>query len=224
MRSGATMLTTMLNSHPQLKCYAEESVNVLPTLNDKEGINVKYPHLQPGKIKDYADQYKIIHLIRTNVFHTAISNFINDNKELTKTPTAHIFSENKDLYYLTNQEKHDKQVPKANRRYHKDIEKDKIYVDVNFVMKSMQYIHQQVNDQLDILRDHTNVLTLTYEELTSNDTDIKKLDTSFSNKICNFLEVEPYEMYTSTMKVNNSKYEKYVSNWDELKQLKKMID
>ena len=43
MRSGTTMLTTMLNSHPQLKCYAEESVNVLPSLNNNEGINVKYP-------------------------------------------------------------------------------------------------------------------------------------------------------------------------------------
>ena len=91
MRSGTTMLTTMLNSHSKLKCYAEESVNVLPSLNNNEGINVKYPHLKQDEILNYVNDYKIIHLIRTNVFNTAISNYINDNKQLTKTPTAHIF-------------------------------------------------------------------------------------------------------------------------------------
>ena len=63
MRSGTTMLTTMLNSHSKLKCYAEESVDVLPSLNDNEGINVKYPHLKRGEIKNYFSNILIIGLI-----------------------------------------------------------------------------------------------------------------------------------------------------------------
>ena len=223
MRSGTTMLTTMLNSHPELKCYAEESVDTLSTINNNEGINVKYSHLKSNEILEYVDQYKIIHLIRTNVFHTAISNFINDNKQSTKTPTAHIFSKNENLYYLTKQEKHDNQVPMAKRQFHKDIEKDKIHVDSNVIFNSMKNIHKEVNNELQILGTHKNVLTLTYEELTSNDTDIKYLDNNLSNKICNFLEVDNHEMYATTMKVNNSNYEKYISNWHELKPLKQMI-
>ena len=224
MRSGTTMLTTMLNSHPELKCYAEESVNVLPTLNNNEGINVKYPHLKPGQICDYLDDYKIIHLIRTNVFHTAISNYINDNKEATKTPTAHIFSKNENLYYLTKQDKHDRQLSKANKESHKNIDSDKIHVDVNYVMSSMQQIHQQVTSQLNMLSNHKNVLTLTYEELTSDDNDVKNLDISLCDTICKFLNVKSHNMYATTMKVNNSQYEKYISNWEDLSQLKQMIE
>ena len=224
MRSGTTMLTTMLNSHPQLKCYAEESVNVLSTLNDNEGINVKYPHLKQGEICNYLNDYKIIHLIRTNVFHTAISNYINDNKEATKTPTAHIFSKNENLYYITKQEKHDRQVPKANRESHKDINTDKIYVDVGYVKNNMVKIHQQVQSQIDVLGSHPNVLTLTYEELTKNNKDIKNLDNNLCNKICKFLNVDIENMYSTTMKVNNSQYEKYISNWKELSKLKQMLE
>ena len=224
MRAGTTMLTTMLNSHPQLKCYAEESVNVLPSLNNNEGINVKYPHLKPGEILNYLNNYKIIHLIRENVFHTSISNYINDNKEATKTPTAHIFSKNENLYYITKQDKHDKQLPKANRESHKNIDTDKIYVDINYVRNNMIHIHQLVQDQINILGSHPNVLTLTYEELTENNKDIKILNSSLCNKICNFLGVEVKDMYSTTMKVNNVNYEKYISNWGDLSKLKQMLD
>ena len=64
------------------------------------------------------------------------------------------------------------------------------------------------------------ILNLTYEELTKNDKDINDLDSTISKKICNFLDVNFEDMYPTTMKVNNSSYEKYISNWDELKELK----
>lgn len=223
MRSGTTMLTTMLNSHSKLKCYAEESVNVLPSLNNNEGINVKYPHLKQGEILNYVNNYKIIHLIRTNVFNTAISNYINDNKQLTKTPTAHIFSKNENLHYLTKQDKHDKQVPFANKKHHKNIEIDKIFVDVNYVRSNMQYIHNQITTQLNLLMNYSNVLTLTYEELTS-DNDVTNLDENICKTICNFLDIEYENMYPTTMKVNDSNYEKYILNWNDLKDLKLMME
>ena len=226
MRSGTTMLTTMLNSHSQLKCYAEESVDVLPSLNDYEGINVKYPHLKHGEIKNYLNDYKIIHLVRNNTFNTAISNYINDNKDKTKTPTAHIFSTDKleedNIYYITRQEKHNSQFPQSNRKSHKDINKDKIHVDKSYVGDMVKIIKQKVDDQILILGNHKNVLTLTYEELTENDKDVKNLDSNISEKICKFLGVNVEDMYATTMKVNNSKYEKYISNWDELKELKEI--
>ena len=223
MRSGTTMLTTMLNSHSQLKCYAEESVDVLPSLNDYEGINVKYPHLKDGEIKNYLNDYKIIHLVRNNTFNTAISNYINDNKDKTKTPTAHIFSNDKlgedNIYYITKQEKHNSQFPQSNRKSHKDINKDKIYVNKPYVEKWMKKIKQKIDDQTRFLGNHKNVLNLSYEDLTKNDKDVKDLDSSISKKICNFLDVDFEDMYATTMKVNDSRYEKYISNWDELKQL-----
>lgn len=224
MRSGTTMLTTMLNSHPQLKCYAEESVDVLPTINHNEGINVKYPHLKPKEILNYLDDYKIIHLIRENVFHTAISNYINDNKEFTKTPTAHIFTKNENLYYITKQDKHDRQLPKANKKFHKNIDVDKIYVDVKYVRNNMINIHKLVQNQLNILGLHPNVLTLTYEELTENNKDVKILNENLSNRICKFLGVDIKKMHSTTMKVNDSKYEKYISNWEELSKLKQLLE
>jgi len=223
MRSGTTMLTTMLNSHSQLKCYAEESVNVLPSLNNNEGINVKYPHLKPGEIKNYLNDYKIIHLVRTNTFNTAISNYINSNKDKTKTPTAHIFSTDKleedNIYYITKQEKHNKQFPYANKKYHKDIDKDKIYVNSDYVRTHMIHIQNQIKQENQTLGNHENVLNLTYEELTKNNKDVNNLDSTISEKICNFLGVDFEDMYPTTMKVNDSRYEKYISNWDEIKNL-----
>lgn len=224
MRSGTTMLTTMLNSHSQLKCYAEESVKVLPTINNNEGINVKYPHIGSREILNYIDNYKIVHLIRTNVFHTAISNYINNNKDATKTPTAHIFSKNENLHYITKQEKHDKQLPMANRESHKNIDTDLIYVNTQYVRDNMIHIHKQITDQINVLGNHPNVLTLTYEELTQNNKDIKNLDTGICKKLCDFLGVNTEDMYPTTMKVNDSRYEKYISNWEELKQLEQMIE
>ena len=223
MRSGTTMLTTMLNSHSQLKCYAEESVSVLPSLNDNEGINVKYPHLKNGEIKNYLDDYKIIHLVRENVFNTAISNYINNNKEKTKTPTAHIFSTDKleddNLYYITREDKHNRQFPKAKRKFHKDINKDKIRVEKGAIIGEMNAIREQINNQSRFLANNKNVLTLTYEELTKNDEDVKNLDSNISKKICNFLDVDFEDMYPTTMKVNDSRYEKYISNWGDIKEL-----
>ncbi len=223
MRSGTTMLTTMLNSHSQLKCYAEESVDVLPSLNDYEGINVKYPHLKNGEIKNYLNDYKIIHLVRNNIFNTSISNYINENKEKTKTPTAHIFSTNKleddNLYYITREDKHNKQFSKSQKEFHKDIDKDKIHVSFQAIKEYMGMIKQQIDDQNRFLGNHKNVLNLSYEDLTKNDKDVKDLDSSISKKICNFLDVDFEDMYATTMKVNDSRYEKYISNWDELKQL-----
>ena len=67
----------------------------------------------------------------------------------------------------------------------------------------MVHIHQLVQDQINILGSHPNVLTLTYEELTENNKDIKILNSSLCNKICNFLGVEVKDMYSTTMKVNN---------------------
>tara|TARA_Y100001938_G_C8035738_1_gene403223 strand:- start:283 stop:987 length:705 start_codon:yes stop_codon:yes gene_type:complete len=225
MRSGTTMLTTMLNSHSKLKCYAEESVDVLPSLNDNEGINVKYPHLKRGEIKNYLNEYKIIHLVRTNTFNTAISNYINDNKDKTKTPTAHIFSTDKlekdNIYYITKQEKHNKQFPYANRKSHKDINKDKIYVNTDYVKIHMTNIQNKIKQESQTLGNHKNVLNLTYEELTKNDKDVNNLDSTISEKICNFLDVDFEDMYPTTMKVNNSSYDKYISNWNELSKLKK---
>ena len=227
MRSGTTMLTTMLNSHSQLKCYAEESVEVLPSINDYEGINVKYPHLRYGEIKKYLDNYKIIHLVRTNIFNTAISNYINTNKEKTKTPTAHIFStknlEDDNIYYLTKEEKHNKQFPLANRDSHKNIDRDKIWVDTQYVKSQIENIHTQITNQTEVLGNHKNLLTLTYEELTQGDKDVKNLSSEISDKICKFLNVNVENMYSTTMKVNNSSYEKYISNWDDLKSLKEML-
>ena len=224
MRSGTTMLTTMLNSHPNLKCYAEESADVLPTLNENEGINIKYPHLAPGEITSLADSYKIIHLVRTNVFQTAISNYINDNKAQTKTPTAHIFSKNENLYYITKQDKHDRQIPKANRQSHKNIETDKIIVDYNYVKDAMYRIHNNINKQIEYLNGHPNVLTLTYEDLTSNGNDITTLDSDISTQLCDFLGVTRYDMYCTTMKVNDNRYEKYIANWEELQSLRELIE
>lgn len=227
MRSGTTMLTTMLNSHSKLKCYAEESVDTLPSLNNNEGINVKYPHLKYGEIKNYLNDYKIIHLIRLNVFNTAISNYINDNKERTKTPTAHIFSTDKleddNLYYLTKEDKHNRQFPQANVESHKDIDRDKIFVDKRYVEENMKNIHSQIQHQMDVLGNHTNLLTLTYEDLSGGDKNVEDLNSDISKNICKFLDVDFEDMYSTTIKVNNSNYEKYISNWDNLKQLKDML-
>ena len=84
-------------------------------------------------------------------------------------------------------------------------------------------IHNQISYQVEVLGNHKNLLTLTYEELTDGDKDIKNLNNDISNKICEFLNVDVEDMYSTTMKVNSSKYEKYISNWDDLKQLKDML-
>ena len=91
------------------------------------------------------------------------------------------------------------------------------------MVDEMASIKKQIDDQNRFLENNKNVLSLTYEELTQNDKDIKDLDSNISKKICDFLEVDFEDMYPTTMKVNDSRYEKYVSNWDEIKDLNEMI-
>ena len=92
----------------------------------------------------------------------------------------------------------------------------------------MASIKKQIDDQNRFLENNKNVLSLTYEELTQNDKDIKDLDSNITvnnteSIFSNFLEVDFEDMYPTTMKVNDSRYEKYVSNWDEIKDLNEMI-
>ena len=94
-----------------------------------------------------------------------------------------------------------------------------------FCLRNYHSKHEINNNVLNVAISlvERNLLTLTYEELTQGDKDVKNLSSEISDKICKFLNVNVENMYSTTMKVNNSSYEKYISNWDDLKSLKEML-
>ena len=85
-RSGTMMLSSFLNSHPDLTVYGEGKFSTLSKIKNGEGINLKYSQFEAEKIDEVLKDFKIIHLIRKNLFNLALSNVINLNKEKYKKP------------------------------------------------------------------------------------------------------------------------------------------
>lgn len=214
-RSGTGFLTSLLNSHPDIKCYSDERVEFIPFLKENQGLNLKYDHLHIDEID--LSSFKIIHLLRKDLLRLTISQFINKNKKLVGRPTPHIYSDpSPDKINIILREegyfgpKAKRYLANAIPQKHKPIP---FSIDLDELCLRMQ---QNINMTLPWYQKYKNrSLHVYYEDLTSNQS-VDRLPTEINLSICNFLNVSDYPLSTVMLKVNPYDYSELVLNWSEV--------
>lgn len=224
-RSGTTLLTNYLNSHPELRCYQEfyfmenevlqaylggdydkreDYFKLFQSLPENNGFNLKYNQISDQKLDRYREkkmkpEIKFIHLIRLNIFEHAISSWINDHKGISGRLHA-LSKENKDKF---------------------DYSK-KFKISVKVLNRIMKEIYEDTNKWYLKLKDDENTLILFYEDIIDlNQKDwTSEMPEESSKKVCDFLKVEDRPLTAQLKKVNSPNYGDYILNWREIKELK----
>lgn len=217
-RTGTTLLTTLLNSHPQITCYAEEGIDFISRLEDNQGSNLKYNQI-PSNYD--LGEYKIIHLIRKDLLALSLSKVINKHKKKYGRP-SHAFEvlNTKDLEYpIYNKTPKISHFLRTLSSYTKSAYNDTDPISISRLELSWEMIssYLKVKKWTKKLKNY-DTLTVYYEEIT-NGKEVNKMPQKTSDKICSFLKVKKYPLKTSMKKVNPPNYEKYIINWNSIKNL-----
>ena len=221
-RSGTIMLTAFLNSHPKLKCYAEEGSNFLKKLKENEGSNLKYNQIcSDTPLKDF----KILHLVRGNLFALSLSKVINQHKKRYGRPD-HVFKSTKveDLEFPISDDLPKKETFLSSlSSYTKSSYSNKKSITINpwALRWKMLISYCQVTRWLKKLKKY-NTLTLRYEDITKGE-EVSTMPQEIADKICDFLGVEKQKLTTSMGKVNPKNYEEYIANWNVIRNTGRLI-
>ncbi|MFC1662950.1 hypothetical protein ACFL04_02150 [Patescibacteria group bacterium] len=217
-RSGTIMLTAFLNSHPQLTCYAEEGAQFLEELKDNEGSNLKYNHILPNTP---LQNYKILHLIRKDLFALSLSKVINKHQSKYGRP-AHIFNRSKaeDLEFpISSNYPKRKLLLSTLPQSAKSRNKQKSPVKINpwEIRWEMLKNYYQVTRWNEKLKKY-DPLVINYEDITQGG-EVNVMPQPIADNVCDFLGVKHCQLTTSMKKVNPKNYEDYIVNWKKISKI-----
>ena len=209
-RSGSTVLTDLLNSHPQMYCDYEifdinntgtmvkypkmfvESSSKRASMNSKPvyGFKVKIEQLRDEhKFENYTelikslngDGWKIIYLYRTNIFKHTLSGIISNQTK---------------VFHVRNKE---------------NFEHEKIKIDCDFLLGVMNYF-----ENLGVLEEKSlesvPFLRINYEEELLENSSHQKT----SDKIFDFLGIKSHPVSTKLKKIIPVDLKKIILNYDEV--------
>jgi len=220
-RSGTTLLTTFLHSHPDLTCYAEEGLDFINNLKNNEGANIKYGRLRDFSHLSKSSDFKLIHLIRKDLLYLALSKVINKYKKKLGKP-SHIYpgKELKDLGFSISDSYPNRDIlinslAKSARLTTRD---NVIYIPILELFWKMLLTTQEVIKWNKKLKGRA--LTIFYEDITNNN-NVNIMPQDIADKICDYIEVKRAQLKTPMKKVNPRNYEDYISNWNQIKNLGK---
>ena len=236
-RSGSQLLTTTLDSHPDIKIASEAQflleqtpAEYFKTRNDKkkpqftrnkmsvegwismlgpnEGCNVKYNQIS-NILSLSPEKNKIIHLVRTNILNTVVSDLINKSKKRWGIE-AHIYKEDNQTYKNSISEKD------YRARY-----PEKINIPTQIVKSHYNKIKNNIMlNHAALLEYSENVLTVHYEDLLGNSNQVEDhLNPEAISKICNFLEISNKHILTVGTKKTGKNLKKFVENYKDLQHL-----
>lgn len=231
-RSGSQMLTTALDSHPDVEMAPEAYflLNQTPrdyfkdnqkhkplsqqkkysifewvsSLKYNQGCGIKYNQINCIS-SFFSKENKIIHLVRRNIMRTVVSNIINNNKKHFNIP-SHFYKKNQKKYsnFLSYEQLLDN-VPK-----NLVIKKEIIESRCASLEKAITLQHKKLK------RFENNTITLYYEDLVG-DGDILNKDCSI--RLCEFLKIDVnHKLFIGTKKTGLD-LENVISNYDEIRHM-----
>jgi len=194
-RTGTTLLSSFLNSHPDLNIEGEilhptrvkaGGLTVLRNMNnEKWGFNLKYNHTGEW-IFSNMKYFKVIHVIRKDLLMMAISSIINTNKKQYKRPSETL-------------------VPLRKEKWIFDV--DKVRMAMN---KNRKYMKRWLEKVPTLC---PNFYTIYYEDFTSEGDSVKKFE---SSELCSFLKIPEFVFTTKQVKVNATSIKDIAINYKEL--------
>lgn len=228
-RTGTIMLTTALNSHPQILCEGVLRSNEAKAGVDNEHNNifkiVKKKYNEKKKEKEFISNLlkgkdlSTVKIWGYNTKYTILN--INDYKNMLKNiQIIHILRNNlfeNSLSVVTNASKERFNVPAHD---FDDIEVKKEFVlsdsDIHKIIKRGKIITNSLKRWKNIFKSHRNYIELSYEDLTSGN-NISKLPEQHSDILCDFLGVDilplSVKIYKTGTKVINR-----IKNFHEAKE------
>ena len=212
------MLTAFLNSHPNLTCYAEEGPTFLSKLKSNQGSNLKYNQI-PSNFN--LEEFKILHLIRKDLFALALSKVINKHQSKYGRP-AHVFGKDKadELEFPIDRDCPTKKellstLPSSVKLTSE--QKKPIRINPWELRWEMLKSYYQVSRWKPKLKKYHH-LTIYYKDITQGK-EVNVMPQDIANKICNFLGMEPTQLTTGMKKVNAKNCEEYIINWQRIKKV-----
>jgi len=189
-------------------------------MGDHDGANVKYGDINENVIKLNPSTTKIIHLVRLNIFDTVVSKCLNASKK-SWGGNAHIYKK-KEEYSLNATVVYS--AHNATKEFHEKNRPKSAFIPPNHVKYMMDKTAKSIAAAHTSLKPYgQNVLTVAYEDLTSNEHEAHEINPEVGKQICDFLSV-PYEkLCPATLRVNFIKNEDYIENYDEIRSLKRTI-
>lgn len=185
-RSGTHLLATLLDSHPDLRCYEEVLLRTLAYDERNAALGEKHPLLMKGHeggivmynhfvaadedTKDRIVENKIIHLTR-NLDNMVYSLYGINHKD--KFNVKSFYKKEKEIF-----------VPKPPERWVENKKED---------------IRTMRRKAFKRIPDDKNVFTISYEKLTGNES-IEGISKEKATPVCEFLGVKPYKLTTEFRK------------------------
>lgn len=221
-RTGTMLLTTMLESHPDLHVYGEINVHGgraawperaarIAMLGQYEGVNLKYNQIG-GPFGDV----QVLHLLREDLRALAVSVVINSEKSIYHRPAHLLTPELRSVSHIwaSDMSTFEREMAKSATLAHADVS-DGVSLPADKVAKTMRRIAQRV-----IAWDKRlpGALKIVYEDLTGGRETMVMPEASVA-RICAYLGVPPAPLTTRLRKTNPPDYEQWVTNWEEIKAL-----
>lgn len=231
-RTGSTFLQEALSSHPQIKCWDELFLIRGAQKTGKRRGQYLYRYMKNNHKYNIKDYIEWVHntkpdksvgfrlMYPQNDYWNALDTIMK-----SKTPIIHLVRENLLSVVLSKKTKG-------------LFEVKKMYFDPKNIVDEMKSIEKKYQQYYNKLKNHKNLITLKYEEIigrTEGDkgetqkfgafnlkSDMKTyIPMDISEKICNFLDVEPMELYCNVTKKNSPDPWDYIENKDEIKRVLK---
>ncbi|PWD97762.1 sulfotransferase family protein [Marinilabilia rubra] len=213
-RSGSTLLVSLLNSHPNIKCEGEILNNAT---NFRKG-NILFPKLfLRGKLAMYGNKFsygykvKVYQLEEQKKIHN-ISQFLNKQQN---NGWKIIFLQRKNVFdhAMSNI------MAETTKRYHSynnlnDYQAPKIKVNINDLDEKIHFRHHYHKLENEILANlKGDYITVTYED----DLLIPEKHQKTASKIFNYLNLEDADVATHLKKINSKKWDELIENYQEVK-------
>lgn len=226
-RTGSTFLQEALSNHPDIKCYDEMFI-IRGSKSGKRRGQYLYKHMKKEHKYDIKQYINWIHNTKPNKSVGFRLMYPQDThwKALdvvlrSKIPVIHLVRENLLSMVLSRQTKG-------------IFEVEKIHFNPKTIINEMKLNEKRQQEYFNKLKSHKKLLTLKYEEIigrTEGERGETKKFGAFnlksdmytyvpmevSKKICNFLDVEPMELYSNVTKKNSPNPWDYIKNKDEIK-------
>ncbi len=211
-RTGSTFLWSCLNSHPQLTAFGELFVTnpKSPTKKYKNSVS-----LLPYRNTEYKSIVNYLEFMNSYFYNTTFKVMYNQIekfellKHLKNFPIIHLKRRNLVRWIISNENAH----------------KTDFYVIQNLTAKNLWKRIQKSEkyfEKWDAILNDFNSITLYYEDILGKSKDKKTyLDTNTCKKICSFLNLEYFDMFSVTKKKNHFHVLEYLPEKEKTKDMLK---
>lgn len=211
-RTGSTLLTQLLNSHPEIKCDTE--LFNFKRFNITNG-SILLPHLfirgnsLKSKNKTYGFDLKLYQIKKSTIKYKNSPEILIDELNRRGWKIIHLWRKNKLRQAVSNQIAHKRN--KWHDTLDNPIKKTKINIDFDTLINEIEYDENIVSEEKEILKNFEHI-SINYEKDLLN----QEKHQNTCNKIFRYLGLEIKPVQAKLRKISSNKLEEEIENYLEI--------